>query len=114
MIACASNGDGVESFGTVRGRLGWAWDRLLLYGTGGFAYGIDNDSEIGWTAGGGVEYALGNNITVKLEGLYVDLDQKNGGGRPVYNLAANTLVLNGADNPNNGFSVVRVGVNYKF
>jgi outer membrane immunogenic protein len=68
--------------GTVRGRLGYAFDRFLVYGTGGFAYGdvehtavffgtpaaggLGNvqfagrrsNMETGYVAGGGVEYAL--------------------------------------------------------
>ena len=61
-----------EWFGTVRGRLGYAgWDRWLVYGTGGFAYGdvtADvtnfrgvNNTGTGWTAGGGIEYAIPSN-----------------------------------------------------
>ena len=53
-------------FGTVRGRAGVAvMPTLLVYGTGGFAYGgvshtgsysTTNATQVGWTAGGGVEY----------------------------------------------------------
>ena len=60
----------LDFFGTVRGRLGYAFDRTLVYGTGGFAYGSGQDDQnfagnrfrdsfrTGWAAGGGVEYAL--------------------------------------------------------
>jgi outer membrane immunogenic protein len=37
-----SAGSELEWFGTVRGRLGYTWDRLMVYGTGGFAYGSVN------------------------------------------------------------------------
>jgi outer membrane immunogenic protein len=82
----------------VRGRVGYAWDRLLIYGTGGLAYGglrlagtmTDAGSSIGfpfsgtspfsvssvkggWTAGAGVEGEIVKNWTWKLEYLYVDL-----------------------------------------
>jgi outer membrane immunogenic protein len=79
-------------FGTVRGRLGFLpHERILLYATGGFAYGkVDVDYvggvnggtllaaststiHTGWTAGGGVEGAIDRNWTVKLEYLYMDL-----------------------------------------
>ena len=122
----------IEWFGTVRGRLGYAVDRLLIYVTGGLAFtSRDNDNgnnsfvfgtcgfgplpmarrsrrrsrtrssasqaardaatlvnptstflfnernnnnNIGWTVGGGIEYAFTPNWTVKLEGLYVNFE----------------------------------------
>jgi len=87
---------GLDYFGTVRGRLGYAFDRTLVYGTGGFAYGSgggrefgtgvsSNDFQTGWAAGGGIEYALPTDsflnffkssaVTLKVEGLYVNLDR---------------------------------------
>jgi outer membrane immunogenic protein len=83
----------IDFLGTVRARVGFApTDRLLLYGTGGFAYGhIKSSSDIlftlggdnypgskstmqpGWTVGAGAEYALTDHLTMKLEYLYVDL-----------------------------------------
>src|SRR4051794_4346260 len=39
-----ANFGGIDWFGTVRGRLGYAIDRMMIYGTGGFAYGgADNN-----------------------------------------------------------------------
>ena len=68
---------------TVRGRAGWAWDRVLFYGTGGAAFGnvqaggiggpFDSATQTGWTAGAGVEWAFLPNWTAKVEYLYVDL-----------------------------------------
>lgn len=102
-------------FGTVRARLGFAIDRALLYVTGGFAYGDvgggyfgGGGSNGGWTIGGGVEYAITNNITVKVEGLYVNLDRNNND----YYLY-NTGFYGGSSN-NNEFGVVRAGLNFKF
>ena len=82
----------IEWFGTARGRLGFTpICRLLLYGTGGLAYGHTtysantnflngvrypagtDDTNIGWTVGGGAEYAVTNHWTVKAEYLYYDL-----------------------------------------
>jgi outer membrane immunogenic protein len=70
---------------TARGRIGYAWDRVLFYVTGGGAWanaGITvtgpgatatEDRTIGgWTAGGGVEWAVWQSLTAKVEYLYVD------------------------------------------
>lgn len=80
-------------YGTVRGRLGYAIDNLMLYGTGGLAYGhmkakaeLDvvgplgkftyegstSTTNFGWTAGGGFEYGL-DRWTLGAEYLFVDL-----------------------------------------
>jgi outer membrane immunogenic protein len=98
----------IDYLGTVRGRLGWlAAPSLLVYGTGGFAYGgvkaatnvtstligstctavVCNPStssgisenRTGWTAGGGFEWMFAPQWSVKLEYLYYDL------GRVTYN-----------------------------
>jgi outer membrane immunogenic protein len=74
---------------SVRGRVGYAWDRTLLYVTGGAAFtnvragsnfiadGIfpqtlasETKTLIGGTVGAGVEYAVGSNWTVGVEGRY--------------------------------------------
>jgi len=130
---------GLDYFGTVRGRLGYAFDRTLVYGTGGFAYGsgsadrsfggyAGNDSfRTGWAVGGGIEYALPTDsflnffrssaVTLKVEGLYVSLDrQKNSAGGVFYGnlLPPNGIAyLNGAA-AKTEFAVVRAGLNYKF
>jgi outer membrane immunogenic protein len=85
-------------FGTVRGRLGvTVTPDLLLYGTGGLAYGhVDasaNDqvsttavinapasvskTTVGWTAGAGAEWMFAHNWSAKLEYLYVDLGSES-------------------------------------
>ncbi len=74
----------LDYFGTIRARLGYAFDRVLPYITGGVAYGktdfgtiygtSTSETNWGWTIGAGVEYAFTNNITAKLEYLYIDLD----------------------------------------
>jgi outer membrane immunogenic protein len=56
--------------------------------------------------GGGVGYAITNNFTVKVEGLYVNLDR--GGDDTVFT----TGILNNQDDLE--FGVVRAGLNYKF
>ncbi len=71
---------------SIRGRIGYAFDRFLVYGTGGGAYGnfhtsYDdgvgdvnpyNNGKFGWTVGGGVEYAIDNNWSVRAEYRYTD------------------------------------------
>lgn len=84
--------------GTLRGRVGiLPMDRVLLYATGGLAYGniessyvtgingqplvalSSNTTRAGWTVGAGAEGAIDRNWTIKLEYLYVDLGRFNGG-----------------------------------
>jgi outer membrane immunogenic protein len=67
-----SNSD-LKYLGTVRGRIGYAIDRLLPYITGGLAVMSDDGSaRAGWTLGAGLEYALMQNLSIKAEYLYVD------------------------------------------
>lgn len=109
----AGTKNGVEYFGTVRPRVGYAMDRTLLYVTAGLAYGNQklnvpgvgsgSSTNLGWTAGGGAEYAFTNNITGKVEGLYVNLDNHN------YVATTRVSTKSGSE-----FGVVRAGVNYKF
>jgi len=118
----------LDFFGTVRGRVGLVVvPTVLLYATGGLAYGqVDTDStlpastrsqnyRVGWTAGGGIEGAIGGGWTARLEYLYLDLGKVSG--------TFTTLSL--ADRSSltpltSGFSsritdnIVRVGVNYRF
>ncbi len=71
--------------GSVRGRLGVAFDRVLVYGTGGVAFGdLSNTyafnglnaslshTRVGYTVGGGVEYAISNNWSLRGEYRYTD------------------------------------------
>lgn len=72
---------------TVRGRLGVAYDNFLIYGTGGFAMagGRTNNgstataTHTGWVIGAGVEAALTQNVTGRIEYNYVDLNTKTYG-----------------------------------
>jgi outer membrane immunogenic protein len=114
--------DKLNWFGTVRGRLGWAFDRWMPYVTGGFAYGhgevngtattgalvtafSNSHDYTGWTVGGGVEWAFYNNWSAKLEYLYI-----NFGDGPTVPVGTTFLGVSGKLTDN----IVRVGVNYKF
>jgi outer membrane immunogenic protein len=106
---------------------------LLIYGTGGVAYGggsqnfsvfdattgalwagNPSSSRVGWAAGGGVEYAWTNNWTIRAEYLYIDLGSKN--FTTVGNLAAATFFpgVYASGRTEYRGSLARVAVNYKF
>jgi outer membrane immunogenic protein len=101
--------------GTIRGRIGYAFDRFLPYITAGGAYGnvkattsiaglsaSTSKDQFGWTAGAGLEYAFLGNWSAKLEYLYVDLGSANLGTAAV------------ANNVTFKESIIRAGLNYKF
>ncbi|WP_052954624.1 outer membrane protein [Microvirga vignae] len=90
--------DSSDWFGTVRARAGVAFGQALIYATGGFAFADDAN---GWTVGGGLEYAFTNNLSAKIEGLYVSLDGDNDDFDFDF------------DNDTD-FGVVRAGLNYRF
>jgi outer membrane immunogenic protein len=146
-FACTENfrgfgtlGDEVRSFGTVRGRLGVAFERMLVYGTGGAAFtdvrsslGLDcvpsgcgangnpttattesSTHRTGWIAGAGIERLFGQNWLIRAEYLHADFGN-----------LSNTLflpLLNCFDNRSCGlswsrnihFDMVRAGISYKF
>ena len=104
----------LTSVGTLRGRLGFAADRALVYATGGLAYGTihtnnpvaglsDRAGRAGYALGAGIEYAFTNNISAKAEYLYTSLGNK-------------TAFAGNADVARVGLksSAVKVGLNYHF
>jgi outer membrane immunogenic protein len=80
----------INAFGSLSGKLGVAWDRILLYGTGGLAVGnietgqtvpavaaFDQDETyIGWTAGGGVDFAATNNLILGVKYRFYDFGEE--------------------------------------
>jgi len=98
---------------TVRGRAGWAFDRVLVYGTGGVAFApvqaglsggpTQSNTEVGWTAGAGLEFAFAPNWTAKAEYLYVDLGNSN----CTTDCFGNTSVKFTEN-------IIRAGINFKF
>lgn len=126
----ADVGSEVDYFGTLRGRLGYAYSAdLMPYVTAGWAYGDVNSeynvavtsggapvfaasdslssNQDGWTVGAGLEYRLSDSLTFKTEYLYVDLGSYNlidiSGGGDFATVDVDTK-----------FHVARVGVNYRF
>ena len=103
----------VDWLGSVRGRLGIAYDRTLFYATAGLAYGdvrIDkgfasySDVRTGFTVGGGIEQAISDRLTFRLEYRYTDL-----GSTDFSSSAVNSIDRNEVD-----FHTVRAGVSFKF
>jgi outer membrane immunogenic protein len=115
----------LDWFGTLRGRIGWAMGdqgRFLPYITGGLAYGQNNfngagtaagvpvafnasHTDVGWTVGAGIEWAMWDRWSAKLEYLYIDFG--NGPSvalAPGFALTTNHLTDN----------IGRVGLNYRF
>jgi outer membrane immunogenic protein len=117
---------------TLRGRSGYALDRLLVYGTGGLAVAKVNfeqtnsfpglaptdsfslsDTRSGWTVGGGVEYAFWDNWSVKAEYLYVDLGNISGTSTTPGIFVA-VLPIQFSHNTDFKANIVRGGINYRF
>nr|WP_134495769.1 outer membrane beta-barrel protein [Microvirga pakistanensis] len=109
-------------FGTVRARVGVAFDRVLIYGTGGLAYTDDNT---GWALGGGVEWALPVNwfgssaVTFGIEGLWLSFDEDDDdddGFVGTFTSGGVTTNVFAPDvgNDENDFFVARAKLNFKF
>ena len=113
-VVTATASSKTDALGTVRGRVGYAVNNVLFYGTGGYAW-IDNkitlsalgvsasDSKFhsGWTVGAGVEAFIAPQWSIKGEYLYRSL-----GGETYFTGALPTGTLN--------FHTVQFGVNYHF
>jgi outer membrane immunogenic protein len=117
--------ENVDWFGTVRGRLGYAFGPALIYGTGGFAYGGTNtafsfsdsfgnsgrvgasNTETGWTAGGGLEYKFNPAWSFKVEYQFIDLGSISRTGPLVLPVSYD---MRGHEDVQ--FHTIRIGVNY--
>jgi outer membrane immunogenic protein len=107
-----------EWLATLRGRVGYAFDNVLLYGTAGAAVSriktglippstFDSSTEAGWTVGAGLEVGFAPNWTAKAEYLFIDLP----------NATCTTTVNCGAAAGSTvtfNENIVRVGINFKF
>ena len=122
------SGDGPDQFGdslrdrtrwlaSLTARLGFAWDRWLIYGKGGAAWAGDQFSFLapsgrnastdqtrsGWTAGAGIEYGIWDNWSLRLEYDYMDFGTKHV-----------TWVTGDFADIEQKIHVVKVGLNYRF
>ena len=119
----ASGTTQIPWIGTLRGRVGYAFDRLLVYATaGGAATQLLSNVNVGalgsastsetsgaWTAGGGIEAAITDNLSARVEYLYLDTDNitvAQVGGTP----PPPVVTVNGRLQD----SLVRAGLNYRF
>ena len=114
---CVADGGGLcqtkqEWFGTTRGRIGYAFGRFMPYVTGGVAYGDiiapqttgdATQTKFGWSAGGGLEYALTRNWSAKAEYLHLDL-----GTATLFSAASGASTLSVPVTND----LVRAGINY--
>jgi outer membrane immunogenic protein len=115
----------VKSVATVAGRLGYAWDRVLVYAKGGGAWARDKyvatnvlqpDAELagasetrsGWMAGLGLEYAFAHNWSVKFEYDYLDLGTKRS------RFTGPTLAVPFDEDIAQKLSLFKIGINYRF
>ena len=110
----------VKDYGSLRGRLGVAFDRLFVFGTAGWAWGSfsttyssqgvpfftnDHRAMDGWSVGAGLEYALLNNFVGRIEYRHTDL------GKATFLDSS----INSAEQGNNvKLDDIRVGLAYKF
>ena len=96
-------------FGTLRGRVGYAFNNVLLYATLGLAYGdvkgeflglTETKTETGWTGGLGAEVGITPNWSARVEYLYMDLGSR-------------IFTITGVDNGLQA-NLLRFGLNYHF
>ena len=154
LFAGSQSNNSSNYIGTVRLRAGYAFDRVLVYATGGLAYGEvgrngnngafavtqagfvnpftntlvgattvtplgvggGSSSRAGWTLGGGVEYAIWNNWSIKAEYLYYNLGNggHNANGAFFGTAAVSPFFFAGNNRRNQDGSILRVGLNYRF
>ena len=119
---CESDRDWIAA---LTGRIGYAWNTVLLYGKGGAAWThtdyhvvfpgtpANNESaggnRVGWTAGAGIEWAFAKNWSASLEYDYYDF-----GTQSVNFTRDNTGAFVEATDIKNHVHTIMVGFNYRF
>lgn len=101
----------IDAMGTVRARLGYAINNVLVYGTGGFAWAHADSFNagaalvydrylFGWTVGAGVEWAIASKWTAKVEYAFTDL-------------SFSEVVIANPVNDNLETHTIKIGLNYR-
>jgi outer membrane immunogenic protein len=114
----------MEWYATITPRIGFAWNRLLIYAKGGVDFvgvindagdfdisGVDaldhtrnDDTQVSWTVGGGLEYCINPHWSVKVEYDFLDVDDSSSG-----NIDGNTF-----HHDHDGIHLVTGGINFRF
>ncbi|PKR89211.1 porin family protein [Pleomorphomonas diazotrophica] len=120
---------GIDWYGTLRPRVGYAFDRTLVYATGGFAFGsvsgtidaddggsvaarVESDSAgLGYAVGAGIEHALTENLSIKAEYQYVHLRAE---GHGVVSSGGVDTGVTASTSFEPNLHTAKVGLNYRF
>jgi outer membrane immunogenic protein len=132
-VGCLQQADGckskIDSLGTITGRFGVAFDRVLVYAKGGAAWvneehttgfttdplgllfwsGTTSETRWGWTIGGGAEFAVSPNWSAKIEYNYIDLDDK-----VITFTFSPPQTFGAAGTLHQSLHTLKLGVNYRF
>jgi outer membrane immunogenic protein len=117
----------LNAFGTLRGRAGFSWDHALIYAMAGVAFGDVKDTVVGryslshdfssnttvtksgYVAGGGIEWTLTPNWSLKGEYEFLNLGGSGISGCSSAPSPGDTLRTSGIDHE---YHTVRIGLNY--
>jgi outer membrane immunogenic protein len=141
VIDCLNSTGKVEDFGTVRGRFGYVFDNLLVYGTGGLAWARDAETlaescngakcpktssvlafntasatstPYGWAAGGGMEWRVLPNWLLRVEYLHLQFNRVSNTFALTGTAGATPVVSAANLSTTTNVEVLRVGLSYLF
>lgn len=121
----------VNRFGTLRPRIGLAWDRTLVYATGGLAWGRVGHTmswdlgpgdfaatdkfagtQVGYVVGGGIEHAFAPRVSLKVEYQYIDLGTQRYTAQE-FPVDPTDGIFKVQTDTRTDFHTVRLGLNFK-
>ena len=138
---CATSKVTLNDFGTVRGRLGYVYENVLFYGTGGWVLGNSSGTHVatcegvlcpatstafsggtalfsnslsGWAAGAGIEWRFLPRWTLRAEYLHLEFDNVTTRFAAAVTTSLGTTPVNHSISSNNGIEIARFGVSYLF